>query len=161
MLGGIAAAVAILLFVTAHEAGHFLAAKATGMKATEFFFGFGPKIWSTRRGETEYGVKALPLGGYVRIIGMNPLEEVRQPKKKADRRVPFLTRKEFALLNTLIKNTGRVATRQNLLDDVWGYSYFGDTRTLDVHIRRLRQKLGVCGTCIETVVGVGYRFVGF
>jgi membrane-associated protease RseP (regulator of RpoE activity) len=76
MFGGIAAAVAILLFVTAHEAGHFLAAKATGMKATEFFFGFGPKIWSTRRGETEYGVKALPLGGYVRIIGMNPLEEV-------------------------------------------------------------------------------------
>ncbi|HEY6635416.1 MAG TPA: M50 family metallopeptidase [Acidimicrobiia bacterium] len=76
MLGGIAAAVAILLFVTAHEAGHFLAAKATGMKATEFFFGFGPRIWSTRRGETEYGVKALPLGGYVRIIGMNPLEEV-------------------------------------------------------------------------------------
>jgi membrane-associated protease RseP (regulator of RpoE activity) len=76
MLGGIAAAVAILLFVTAHEAGHFIAAKATGMKATEFFFGFGPRIWSTQRGETEYGVKALPLGGYVRIIGMNPLEEV-------------------------------------------------------------------------------------
>jgi membrane-associated protease RseP (regulator of RpoE activity) len=76
MLGGIAAAIAILLFVTAHEAGHFLAAKATGMKATEFFFGFGPRIWSTQRGETEYGVKAFPLGGYVRIIGMNPLEEV-------------------------------------------------------------------------------------
>jgi membrane-associated protease RseP (regulator of RpoE activity) len=76
VLGGIAAAVAILLFVTAHEAGHFFAAKATGMKATEFFFGFGPRLWSTRRGETEYGIKALPLGGYVRIIGMNPLEEV-------------------------------------------------------------------------------------
>jgi membrane-associated protease RseP (regulator of RpoE activity) len=76
MLGGVAAAIAILLFVTAHEAGHFLAAKATGMKATEFFFGFGPRLWSTKRGETEYGVKALPLGGYVRIIGMNPLEEV-------------------------------------------------------------------------------------
>lgn len=76
MVGGIAAAVAILLFVTAHEAGHFLAAKAVGMKATEFFFGFGPRVWSTRRGETEYGVKALPLGGYVRIVGMNPLEEV-------------------------------------------------------------------------------------
>jgi len=76
MLGGIAAAIAILVFVTAHEAGHFLAAKATGMKATEFFFGFGPKLWSTRKGETEYGFKALPLGGYVRIIGMNPLEEV-------------------------------------------------------------------------------------
>lgn len=76
MLGGIAAAIAILLFVTAHEAGHFFAAKATGMKATEFFFGFGPRIWSTQKGETEYGVKAFPLGGYVRIIGMNPLEEV-------------------------------------------------------------------------------------
>jgi two-component system alkaline phosphatase synthesis response regulator PhoP len=72
-----------------------------------------------------------------------------------------LTRKEFALLSYLTKNSGRVATRQNLLDNVWGYSYFGDTRTLDVHIRRLRQKLGDCGDCIETVVGVGYRFVGF
>ncbi len=70
-----------------------------------------------------------------------------------------LTRKEFALLTHLIKNAGRVATRQNLLDNVWGYSYFGDTRTLDVHIRRLRQKLGDCGNCIETVVGVGYRFI--
>jgi membrane-associated protease RseP (regulator of RpoE activity) len=76
MLGGFAAAAAIILFVTAHEAGHFFAAKATGMKVTEFFFGFGPRLWSTRRGETEYGFKALPLGGYVRIIGMNPLEEV-------------------------------------------------------------------------------------
>jgi DNA-binding response OmpR family regulator len=71
-----------------------------------------------------------------------------------------LTRKEFALLSHLIKNTGRVATRQQLLDNVWGYSYFGDTRTLDVHIRRLRQKMGDCGNSIETVVGVGYRFIG-
>ena len=71
-----------------------------------------------------------------------------------------LTRKEFALLTHLIQNTGRVAARQQLLDNVWGYSYFGDTRTLDVHIRRLRQKLGDCGTCVETVVGIGYRFIG-
>jgi len=71
-----------------------------------------------------------------------------------------LTRKEFALLTYLIKTSGRVATRQNLLDSVWGYNYFGDTRTLDVHIRRLRQKLGDCGGCIETVVGIGYRFIG-
>ena len=55
---------------------------------------------------------------------------------------------------------GRVATRQQILDNVWGYEYYGDTRTLDVHIRRLRQKLGACGDCIETVVGVGYRFIG-
>lgn len=71
-----------------------------------------------------------------------------------------LTRKEFALLEHLIKTAGRVATRQQLLDNVWGYSYFGDTRTLDVHIRRVRQKLGECGGAIETVVGVGYRFIG-
>jgi DNA-binding response OmpR family regulator len=70
-----------------------------------------------------------------------------------------LTRKEFALLETLVKNIGRVSTRQNLLDQVWGYSYYGDTRTLDVHIRRLRAKLGECENRIETVVGIGYRFV--
>jgi DNA-binding response OmpR family regulator len=71
-----------------------------------------------------------------------------------------LTRKEFSLLVHLVRNSGRVATRQQLLDHVWGYSYFGDTRTLDVHIRRLRQKLGECGNRIETVIGVGYRFIG-
>lgn len=71
-----------------------------------------------------------------------------------------LTNKEFLLLSALAKKRGRVVTRQQLLDQVWGYSYYGDARTLDVHIRRLRQKLGGCGDCIETVVGVGYRFVG-
>ncbi len=77
----------------------------------------------------------------------------------SDRQVK-LTRKEFAVFEHLIQNSGRVATRQQLLDNVWGYNYFGDTRTLDVHIRRLRQKLDECGSCIETVVGVGYRFIG-
>jgi DNA-binding response OmpR family regulator len=71
-----------------------------------------------------------------------------------------LTNKEFQLLSVLAKKRGRVVNRQQLLDQVWGYSYYGDARTLDVHIRRLRQKLGACGDCIETVVGVGYRFVG-
>ena len=71
-----------------------------------------------------------------------------------------LTNKEFLLLSTLANKRDRVITRQQLLDKVWGYSYYGDARTLDVHIRRLRQKLNACGDCIETVVGVGYRFVG-
>lgn len=71
-----------------------------------------------------------------------------------------LTNKEFSLLSVLAKKRGRVAARQQLLDQVWGYRYYGDARTLDVHIRRLRQKLGACGDCIETVVGTGYRFVG-
>ena len=71
-----------------------------------------------------------------------------------------LTRKEFALLAALARRHGKVATRQQLLDEVWGHEYYGDTRTLDVHIRRLRQKLGPCGEAIETVVGVGYHFTG-
>ncbi len=71
---GVVAALAGMIFL--HELGHFLAAKATGTKATEFFVGFGPRIWSFRRGETEYGIKAIPLGGYVKIIGMTNLEEV-------------------------------------------------------------------------------------
>src|SRR5688572_27685400 len=71
-----------------------------------------------------------------------------------------LTNKEFTLLSALARSPDRVITRQQLLDSVWGYSYYGDARTLDVHIRRLRQKLGDCGGSIETVVGVGYRFVG-
>jgi DNA-binding response OmpR family regulator len=70
-----------------------------------------------------------------------------------------LTRKEFALLVQLVKNAGRVTSRRQLLDKVWGLNYFGDGRTLDVHVRRLRQKLGDCGDRIHTIVGVGYRFV--
>ncbi len=71
-----------------------------------------------------------------------------------------LTNKEFSLLSVLARSADRVVTRQQLLDSVWGYRYYGDARTLDVHIRRLRQKLDECGHCIETVVGVGYRFTG-
>jgi two-component system alkaline phosphatase synthesis response regulator PhoP len=69
-----------------------------------------------------------------------------------------MTRKEFALLSELARNQGRVLTRETLLDRVWGMNYFGDSRTLDVHIRRLRLKLGD-PTLIETVTGIGYRLV--
>lgn len=64
------------LLIILHEAGHFFVAKATGMRVERFFLFFGPTIWSFKRGETEYGVKAIPLGGYVKITGMNPEEEV-------------------------------------------------------------------------------------
>ena len=76
MLGGIAVFIALILFIVAHEAGHFFAAKATGMKVTEFFLGFGPRIWSFRRGETEYGIKPIPFGAYVKVVGMSSLEDV-------------------------------------------------------------------------------------
>jgi len=64
------------LLIILHEAGHFVAAKATGMRVERFFLFFGPTIWSFKRGETEYGVKSIPIGGYVKITGMNPEEEV-------------------------------------------------------------------------------------
>src|SRR4051812_36994795 len=66
----------LMMSVAIHEFGHLLTAKAYGMKATEYFIGFGTKIWSFRRGETEYGLKAIPAGGYVKIIGMSDLEQV-------------------------------------------------------------------------------------
>lgn len=68
--------VAIVASVFLHEMGHFLMAKRNGMKVTEFFIGFGPRVWSFRRGETEYGLKLIPAGAYVRIIGMHGLEEI-------------------------------------------------------------------------------------
>jgi membrane-associated protease RseP (regulator of RpoE activity) len=68
--------VSLVVMVMVHELGHLLAAKHGHMKVTEYFLGFGPRLWSFRRGETEYGVKALPLGGYVKIPGMTNLEEV-------------------------------------------------------------------------------------
>lgn len=74
-IGIVAFAVAIILAILIHEAGHFGFAKWFGIKVEEFFVGFGPRLWSTRRGETEYGVKAIPLGGYVRIAGMNPFQK--------------------------------------------------------------------------------------
>jgi membrane-associated protease RseP (regulator of RpoE activity) len=75
-LGVLGFVVALLVSVMLHEAGHFLTARRFGMKATQFFFGFGPTLWSIRRGETEYGFKAIPAGGFVKIVGMTPLEEV-------------------------------------------------------------------------------------
>jgi len=66
----------IAAVIMIHELGHFTAAKLGGMKVTEYFLGFGPRLWSVRKGETEYGVKAIPAGGYVRILGMNNIEQV-------------------------------------------------------------------------------------
>jgi len=136
----------------------------------------GEKITGLDTGADDYIVKPFSIREVVARIRavLRRVEKDDVPKYRDERlSVDFgdmrvkcsdsdvkLTRKEFALLEHLILNSGRVASRQQLLDNVWGYSYFGDTRTLDVHIRRLRQKLDDCGGCIETVVGVGYRFIG-
>ncbi|HEX6230225.1 MAG TPA: M50 family metallopeptidase [Actinomycetota bacterium] len=75
-LGQVAFFVALILVIVIHEAAHFGVAKAFRIKVTEFFVGFGPRIWSTTRGETEVGFKWIPAGGYVKIAGMNPYEQV-------------------------------------------------------------------------------------
>jgi membrane-associated protease RseP (regulator of RpoE activity) len=73
---------ALLFSVMLHETGHFVTAKAFGMRVTRYFVGFGPTLWSTWRGETEYGIKALPLGGFVKISGMHSLDDV-EPEDEA------------------------------------------------------------------------------
>lgn len=75
-VGQVSFFVALILVILVHEAAHFAVAKTFRIKVTEFFVGFGPRLWSARRGETEYGVKAIPAGGYVKIAGMNPYEEI-------------------------------------------------------------------------------------
>ncbi len=82
---------------------------------------------------------------------------VDKHKVIADGEEKILTHKEFELLTLLFENRGRVVTRDKILNDIWGYSFDGENRTVDVHIRTLRQKLGEHGSVIETVRGVGYR----
>ncbi len=89
LLGAVGFVIALLVSVTLHEAGHFLTARRYGMKATQFFVGFGPTLWSRRTGETEWGVKAVPAGGFVKIVGMTQLEEIDpQDEPRAFYRAP-------------------------------------------------------------------------
>lgn len=89
---------AVIAMVMIHELGHFATAKWAGMKVTEYFLGFGPRLWSIRRGETEYGIKALPLGGYVKIIGMSNLEEVDPSEEhRTYRQKPYWRRLSVAV----------------------------------------------------------------
>jgi len=92
-LGVLLFALAIAASIMLHEAGHMVSAKRFGMKVTQYFLGFGPTLWSFKRGETEYGVKAIPAGGFVKIIGMTPLEdEGAQNEPRAFWRAPVWKR---------------------------------------------------------------------
>ncbi len=107
-----------------HELGHFVTARLTGMKATQFFIGFGPRLWSFHRGETEYGVRLLPLGAFVRIIGMNNLDEVPPAdeartyrQKSYPRRMLVITAGSLMhLLIAIVLLFGVFATRGELVD---------------------------------------------
>ncbi|HKL80663.1 MAG TPA: response regulator transcription factor [Mobilitalea sp.] len=92
----------------------------------------------------------------IKSLSINP----QTREVKVEGHLIELTFKEFELLNYLVENNTRVVTRDELLNHIWGYNYDGETRTLDIHIRTLRQKLGkVGGECIRTTRSVGYRFV--
>ena len=79
-LGVAAFALAILISVSLHELGHLLTAKRFGMKVTKYFVGFGPTVFSFQRGETEYGLKWIPLGGFCKIVGMTPQDDDVAPE---------------------------------------------------------------------------------
>ena len=118
--------VGILVSVFLHELGHFVTARLTGMKATQFFIGFGPRLWSFHRGETEYGVRLLPLGAFVRIIGMNnlddvpPADEARTYRQKSyPRRMLVITAGSLMhLLIAIVLLFGVFAIRGQIVDRV-------------------------------------------
>ncbi len=86
--------------------------------------------------------------------------DLQRHEVQVDGQVVVLTLKEFEMLHKLVKNPKKVFTREQLLEDIWGYAVEVETRTVDVHVRTLRQKLGEAGDMIETVRGVGYRLGG-
>jgi membrane-associated protease RseP (regulator of RpoE activity) len=89
VLGWLIFLVALLVSVMLHETGHFVTAKRFGMRCTRYFLGFGPTVWSFQRGETEYGIKAFPVGGFVKIEGMTSLDEVEpEDEARSFRRAP-------------------------------------------------------------------------
>jgi two-component system phosphate regulon response regulator PhoB len=102
-----------------------------------------------RRGETSRDEDRLAAGAIT-------IDPARHEVSVAGKRVS-LTTIEFKLLSTLMRRRGRVQARDRLLNDVWGYERVIDTRTVDTHVRRLREKLGKAGTVVETVRGFGYR----
>jgi membrane-associated protease RseP (regulator of RpoE activity) len=97
-LSWLAIIVALVAAIFLHELGHYLTAKWAGMKVTEFFIGFGPRIWSFQRGETEYGIKGIPAGAYVKVIGMTNLEEVApEDEDRTYRQKPYWRRMSVAV----------------------------------------------------------------
>ena len=99
----LAVVLALIVMIMIHELGHFATAKWSKMKVTEYFLGFGPRIWSFRRGETEYGIKAIPAGGYVKIVGMSNLEVVDpQDEPRAYRNATYPRRLAVSLAGSFM-----------------------------------------------------------
>lgn len=105
--------------------------------------------------------EAVQVQKKAEIIQLHTLSmDVTKHEITENGRVVALTLKEFELLRQMMQNPNIVLTRDQLLEEIWGYDYIGETRTVDVHVRTLRQKLGDAGEYIETVRGVGYKIRG-
>jgi RIP metalloprotease RseP len=144
--------IAIVLSVFLHEMGHFLMAKRNGMRVTEFFLGFGPRIWSFRRGETEYGLKLIPAGAYVRIIGMHGLEDVRPEHEGRTYRAQSFSRRMPVVLAGPIVN---IALGFLLLVVV--FAGFGHPSSTKWQVRSVAEGSAAAKAGIEP----GDRIVGF
>ncbi len=83
LVGILALVVALAVSIGLHELGHMIPAKKFGVKVTQYMIGFGPTLWSRRKGDTEYGVKGVPLGGYIRMIGMFPPDPTARSRPAA------------------------------------------------------------------------------
>ena len=143
VLGSVSAVVvviALLVMIFMHELGHYLTAKSAGMKVTEFFLGFGPRIWSFHKGETEYGLKAIPAGAYVRIIGMHNLDPVApEDEPRAYKNKPYWRKMSVASAGSMMHFIMAVVLlfclfafygqQQNSVWTVGSLSRLGDTQT--------------------------------
>lgn len=124
--------VGLLFIILIHEAGHYTVARAFGFKVEEYFVGFGPKIWSFRRGEIDYGIKALPLGGYVKIAGMNPYE----PVAEEDLPRAYASKPIWQRALTIFAGPGSHFVVAAVLFAVWLF-FFGDPRTAPVVVDKV------------------------
>ena len=146
----------LLFIILIHEAGHYLVARAYGFKVEEYFVGFGPKIWSFRRNDIEYGVKALPLGGYVKIAGMNPYEPV--PPEDLHRSYGAKPIRQRALV--ILAGPGSHFVVAAILFASWLF-FFGDPRTPTPYITSVETTLnGQVGPASAAGIEPGDRIVG-
>jgi membrane-associated protease RseP (regulator of RpoE activity) len=147
--------VALLIVIMVHETGHFLVAKLFNFKATKFFLGFGPTLWSTTKGETEYGVKAFPLGGFVKIIGMSPYEDI--PPEDQPRSYPNKPRWQRALLLVAGSGTHFVLAFILLLVVAVGFGFPKASNQIASVVDRVK---GVETAAADAGLQVGDRIVG-
>jgi membrane-associated protease RseP (regulator of RpoE activity) len=146
----------LLLIILIHEGGHYLVARAFGFKVQEYFVGFGPKLWSFRRKDIEYGVKALPLGGYVKIAGMNPYE----PVAPEDAPRSYGAKPIWQRALVIFAGPGSHFVVAAILFSAW-LMFFGDPRTATPNIGAVETTLnGHAGPAEQAGLRPGDRIVG-